>query len=40
MFLPKTTKYPYPEYTDGHYINVKKENGLVFDKNYPYIDKS
>lgn len=40
MFDPKTTKYPYTEYTDGHYINVTKDNGLVFDKNYPYIDKS
>jgi 1-acyl-sn-glycerol-3-phosphate acyltransferase len=40
MFDPKTTKYPYPDYTDGHYITLKKNNGLVFDKNYPYIDKS
>jgi 1-acyl-sn-glycerol-3-phosphate acyltransferase len=40
MFDPKTNKFPYPEYTDQHYLNVKKDNGLVFDKNYPYIDKS
>lgn len=40
MFDPKTTKYPYTEYTDGHYIKITKDNGLVFDRNYPYIDKS
>ncbi|MCR5185127.1 MAG: 1-acyl-sn-glycerol-3-phosphate acyltransferase [Bacilli bacterium] len=40
MFDPKVNKYPYPLYTDQHYITVKKNNGLVFDKNYPYIDKS
>ena len=40
MFDPKTKKYPYPEYTDGHYLIVKNDNGLVFDKNYPYIDNS
>ena len=37
---PKTNKYPYPVDTDKHYLVVKKDNGLVFDKNYPYIDKS
>ena len=40
MFDPKTTNIPYTEYTDEHYLEVKKDNGLVFDKNYPYIDKS
>ncbi len=40
MFDPKTNKFPYPEYTDQHYLTVKKDNGLVFDKDYPYIDKS
>ncbi|MBQ9415148.1 MAG: 1-acyl-sn-glycerol-3-phosphate acyltransferase [Clostridia bacterium] len=39
-FDPKTTKYPYTDYTDQHYLVVKKNNGLVFDKNYPYIDRS
>ena len=39
-FDPKVTKYPYPEYTDEHYLEVKKDRGIVFDKNYPYIDKS
>ena len=40
MFDPKTNKFPYPESTDQHYLTVKKDNGLVFDKDYPYIDKS
>lgn len=40
MFDPKTKKFPYPEYTDGHYLVVKNDNGLVFDKNYPFIDNS
>ena len=40
MFDPKPTKYPYPEYTDQHYLVVKKNDGTVFDKNYPYIDNS
>ena len=40
MFDPKTKKYPYPLDTAAHYITVKGDNGLVFDKSYPYIDKS
>ena len=40
MFDPKPTKYPFTEYTDQHYLVVKKDNGVVFDKNYPYIDRS
>ncbi len=40
MFDPKTKTFPYTEYTDQHYLKVKKDNGLVFDKNYPYIDNS
>lgn len=39
-FDPKTRKYPYPLDTDHHYLAVKKDNGLVFDEDYPYIDKS
>ena len=39
-FDPKTRKYPYPMDTDHHYLTVKKDNGLVFDEDYPYIDKS
>ena len=37
---PKTDKYPYPIYTDRHYLVVKKNDGTVFDKDYPYVDKS
>ena len=37
---PKTVKYPYPEYTDQHYLKLKKDNGVVFDENYPYFDNS
>ncbi|MBO7658877.1 MAG: 1-acyl-sn-glycerol-3-phosphate acyltransferase [Clostridia bacterium] len=37
---PKPTCYPYTEITDRHYLVVKKDDGTVFDKNYPYIDKS
>lgn len=40
MFDPKPTRYPFPKYTDQHYLVVKKDNGLVFDENYPYIDRS
>ena len=40
VFDPKPNRYPYPEDTDRHYLNVKKNNGLVFDVNYPYIDAS
>ena len=40
MFDPKCDKYPYPEDTDAHYLVIKKDNGLVFDADYPYIDKS
>lgn len=32
--------YPYPEQTDQHYLEIKKDDGTVFDKDYPYIDKS
>ena len=38
-YYPKTT-IPYPDFTDGHYLEVKKDDGTVFDKNYPYIDNS
>lgn len=40
MFDPKTDRYPYPEQTDQHYIIIKKDRGIVFDENYPYIDTS
>ena len=40
MFDPKTDRYPYPEYTDRHYLKVKMDRGIVFDSEYPYIDNS
>jgi 1-acyl-sn-glycerol-3-phosphate acyltransferase len=40
MFDPKTKKYPYPELTDRHYLVVKKNRGIVFDADYPYVDRS
>lgn len=39
-FDPKPTKYPFPEITDRHYIILKKNNGAVFDEDYPYLDLS
>ena len=40
MFDPKTTKYPYTELTDGHYIKTVNKYNLRFDKDYPFVDKS
>ena len=40
MFDPKTKKYPFPLDTASHYITVRKNDGTVFDADYPYIDKS
>ena len=40
MFDPKTSKFPFPEDTASHYLNVKKDNGNIYDENYPYIDSS
>ena len=31
---------PYPEETDGHYRPIEKNDGTVFDKDYPYVDNS
>lgn len=39
-FDPKTKLFHYTEYTDEHYLKIKKNNGLVFDENYPYFDNS
>lgn len=39
MFDPKTDRFPYPEQTDRHYLVVRKDRGLVFDKDYPYVDR-
>ena len=40
LYDPKPTRYPFPKQTDRHYLVVKKNNGAVFDRNYPYIDRS
>lgn len=40
MFDPKTDKYNYPEDTSAHYLVVDVDRGFVFDKNYPYVDRS
>ena len=37
---PKTDRYPYPEYTDQHYIDAVNYNRELFDKDYPYVDNS
>ena len=39
-FDPKTNKFPYPRETDRHYLEVHKDRGIVFDTEYPYIDRS
>lgn len=40
MFDPKPTKYPFPKDTGSHYLVVKKNDGTVFDADYPYLDRS
>ena len=40
MYNPHSTRYKYPDFTDQHYLVVKKNNGAVFDESYPYIDNS
>jgi len=39
-FDPKTNKFPYPEDTNKHYLELKKNDGTVFDSKYPFIDES
>jgi len=39
-FDPKTNKFPYPIDTNKHYLEVKKNDGTIFDKDYKYIDDS
>ena len=34
MYNPHSTRYKYPDFTDQHYLVVKKNNGAVFDENY------
>ena len=38
MFDPKTNKFPYPDTTDKHYLKLKKNRGIVFDSDYPYVN--
>lgn len=38
MFDPRTDKFPYPKKTDKHYLKLKKDRGIVFDGDYPYVD--
>ena len=40
MFVPNTDKYPYPEDTSGHFGTFKMDRGIIFDKDYPYVDYS
>ena len=41
MFIPNTNnKYPYPDDTCAHYLKVKMNRGIKFDKDYPYVDYS
>ena len=40
MFDPKTNRFPYPETTDRHYLETHMDRGIVFDANFPYIDRS
>ncbi len=37
---PKTNKYPYPADTNAHYLVIKKNRGISFDKSYDFIDNS
>lgn len=37
---PKCDKFPYQKDTGIHYLPLKSDNHVVFDKDYPYIDKS
>ena len=34
MFDPKTDKYPYPEDTASHYLDVKMDRGIVTCNKY------
>ena len=40
MFDPKTKLFNFPLDTSGHYIDVNMDRGFIFDKDYPYVDKS
>ena len=38
-FIPKSN-IAYPAKTDMHYIKIKKNRNIKFDKNYPYVNNS
>ena len=40
MHDPKTNKFPYPEDTAAHYLKADAIKEIVFDENYPYVNKS
>jgi len=37
---PQPTQYLFPKKTDQHYLPLKYQKNIVFDENYPYVDKS
>ena len=37
---PQPTQYLFPEKTDQHYLPLRYQKDIVFDENYPYVDKS
>ena len=39
-FDPKTKKFPYPADTASHYIDITMDRGLIFDKNYHFLENS
>ena len=40
MYIPSTDKYDFPIDTSAHYLKVKMDRGIIFDKDYPYVDNS
>ena len=40
LYTPDTSKFIYPEDTGTHYIDVTVDRGILFDKDYPYVDNS
>ena len=40
LYIPENKEYPYPEKTDQHYGTFKMNRGIIFDKDYPYVDNS
>ena len=40
LYIPENKEYPYPEKTDQHYGIFKMNRGIIFDKDYPYVDNS